>query len=253
VTHQEFAAALSQQLATVIGALVDGSAMVSPSAVAPPGGAQWLATLDAGRGPETACTVAFDEAGVLALTAVTSGVDTAPPAAMIVDTLREMVAQALGAIAPHDAAQGVPYRVVQLVRVPALAAPGTERTAVTITTSAVAAPLVVTISGVVDPARAAAAATVGASPAPSDRMDVILDIELPLVVRFGRTEMPLRSLARMGPGSLIDLGRSADDPVELLVSNRVVARGEVVVVGGNYGVRVLDVVSPRSRARSMEV
>ena len=57
----------------------------------------------------------------------------------------------------------------------------------------------------------------------------------------------------MGPGSLIDHGRSADDPVELLVSNRVVARGEVVVVGGNYGVRVLDVISPRSRMRSMEV
>jgi flagellar motor switch protein FliN/FliY len=86
-----------------------------------------------------------------------------------------------------------------------------------------------------------------------DRFDVILDIELPLVVRFGRTEMSLRSLTKIGPGSLIDLGRSADDPVELLVSNRVVARGEVVVVGGNYGVRVLDVVSPRHRARAMEV
>ena len=68
-------------------------------------------------------------------------------------------------------------------------------------------------------------------------IDVILDIELPLVVRFGRTELPLRALARLGPGSLIDLGRSADDPVDVLVSNRVVARGEVVVVGGNYGVR----------------
>src|SRR6187397_1319474 len=78
-----------------------------------------------------------------------------------------------------------------------------------------------------------------------DRIDVILDIDLPLVVRFGRTELPLKTLARMGPGSLIDLGRSADDPVEVLVSNRVVARGEVVIVGGNYGVRILDVVSPK--------
>ena len=90
------------------------------------------------------------------------------------------------------------------------------------------------------------------APAESDRLDAILDIELPLVVRFGRTELPLRALAHLGPGSLIDLGRSADDPVDLLVSNRVVARGEVVVVGGNYGVRVLDVVSPRDRVRPME-
>ena len=87
---------------------------------------------------------------------------------------------------------------------------------------------------------------------PADRIDVILDIDLPLIVRFGRTELPLRTLARMGPGSLIDLGRSADDPVDVLVSHRVVARGEVVIVGGNYGVRILDVVSPKERIRSME-
>jgi flagellar motor switch protein FliN/FliY len=64
--------------------------------------------------------------------------------------------------------------------------------------------------------------------------------------------MPLKSLTRIGPGSLIDLGRSPDDPVEILVSNRVVARGEVVIVSGNYGIRILDVVSPRDRARTLE-
>jgi flagellar motor switch protein FliN/FliY len=191
---------------------------------------------------------------------VTSGLDTTPPDAMVLDTLREIVAQALGAIAPHEDVLGAPTRLVQIARVPdgasAAQARGAERTCVTIATSAVPVPLVVTIAGQVDPAQmpmAADSAGLGAPAASVDRMDVIFDIELPLVVRFGRTEMPLRSLTRMGPGSLIDLGRSADDPVELLVSNRVVARGEVVVVGGNYGVRVLDVVSPRNRVRSMEV
>jgi flagellar motor switch protein FliN/FliY len=82
---------------------------------------------------------------------------------------------------------------------------------------------------------------------------VILDIDLPLVVRFGRTELPLRTLTRLSPGSVIELGRSPDDPVELLVSDRVIARGEVVIVGGNYGVRILDVVSTSERVRSMEV
>src|SRR5215510_2519650 len=84
------------------------------------------------------------------------------------------------------------------------------------------------------------------------RINVILDIDLPVVVRFGRTDMPLRALTRLGPGSVIDLGRSPDDPVEVLVSNRVVARGEVVIVAGSYGIRILDVVSQRERVRSME-
>ena len=83
-------------------------------------------------------------------------------------------------------------------------------------------------------------------------VDVILDIDLPVVVRFGHTELPIRALTRLGPGSVIDLGRSPDDPVEVLVSNRVVAHGEVVIVGGNYGVRILDVASQSERARSME-
>ena len=88
---------------------------------------------------------------------------------------------------------------------------------------------------------------------PESRIEVILDIDLPVVVRFGRTELPLRTLTRLGPGSVIDLGRSPDDPVEVMVSDRVIARGEVVVVGGNYGIRILDVVSPSERMRSMEV
>ena len=87
---------------------------------------------------------------------------------------------------------------------------------------------------------------------PESRIDVILDIDLPVVVRFGHTELPLRALTRLGPGSVIDLGRSPDDPVELMVSDRVIARGEVIVVGGNYGIRILDVVSTSERMRSME-
>jgi flagellar motor switch protein FliN/FliY len=81
---------------------------------------------------------------------------------------------------------------------------------------------------------------------------VILDIDLPVVVRFGHTEMSIKALTRIGPGSVIDLGRSPDDPVEILVSDRVVAHGEVVVIGGNYGIRILDVASPAERMRTVE-
>jgi flagellar motor switch protein FliN len=98
----------------------------------------------------------------------------------------------------------------------------------------------------------AAAAAAEADASIGSRLDVILDIDLPVVVRFGHTEMPIRALSRLGPGSVIDLGRSPDEPVEVLVSNRVVARGEVVIVGGNYGVRILDVTSQSERARSLE-
>jgi flagellar motor switch protein FliN/FliY len=91
-----------------------------------------------------------------------------------------------------------------------------------------------------------------AAATPESRIGVILDIDLPVVVRFGRTEMAIRSLARLGPGSVLDLGRSPDDPVEILVSGQVVATGEVVVVAGNYGVRILDVMSPSERVPLME-
>jgi flagellar motor switch protein FliN len=81
---------------------------------------------------------------------------------------------------------------------------------------------------------------------PADlRLDAVLDVDLPLVVRFGRAIMPLRALADLGPGSVIDMGRSPDEPVELLVGERVIARGEVVIVGGNYGVRITELATSR--------
>ena len=85
-----------------------------------------------------------------------------------------------------------------------------------------------------------------------ENLDVILDIDLPLSVRFGHAELTLDALTKLGPGSLIELARLPDDPVELLVNGKLVARGEVVVVGGNYGVRVHEVVSAEERIRTLE-
>lgn len=86
----------------------------------------------------------------------------------------------------------------------------------------------------------------------SNNLDLVLDVELPLVVRFGRTVMNLKTLIGLGPGSIVDMGRSPDDPVELLVSDKVVAYGEVVIVDGSYGLRITEVVSRGDRSRSME-
>ncbi len=83
-------------------------------------------------------------------------------------------------------------------------------------------------------------------------LELVLDVELPLVVRFGRTVMSLKALSGLGPGSIVDMGRSPDDPVELLVSDKVVAYGEVVIVDGNYGLRITDLVSKSDRMRAVE-
>lgn len=107
----------------------------------------------------------------------------------------------------------------------------------------------------VEAALAAPEAFVAGAQQPADadhaagRIGVILGIDLPVVVRFGRTELPIRTLCKLGPGSVIELGRSPDDPVEVLVGDRVVARGEVVIVGGNYGIRILEVITNPFRER----
>ena len=87
---------------------------------------------------------------------------------------------------------------------------------------------------------------------PTGNLDVVLDIELPLSVRFGSTVMSIRSLSALGPGSIVDMGRSPDDPVEVLVCGRVIARAEVVIVGGRYGVRITDLTSAAERLRALE-
>jgi len=133
---------------------------------------------------------------------------------------------------------------------------GTEQPTVTAEPTAPVAPGTPETVGAVVPneiaataADAAASAAMPAADNAAGRIGVILGIDLPVVVRFGRTEMPIRALARLGPGSVIELGRSPGDPVEMLVSDRIVARGEVVIVGGNYGIRIVDVVSNPFRER----
>lgn len=90
-----------------------------------------------------------------------------------------------------------------------------------------------------------------AQPTSDSRLEAVLEVDLPLVVRFGRAVMPLRSVAELSPGAVVDMGRTPDEPVELLVGERLVARGEVVIVGGNYGVRITELTSGR-RAADLE-
>jgi flagellar motor switch protein FliN len=253
----ELSAALASELAGVFGALLDTQVVTTPTDVRP-SGRQWIAVIKSDSSAHGVGEICFDEVGAASATALIMGLNETPPDASILDTLREALTQALSSF-KENSTHGVLLRVAQLdtkekASVPAVAGCMFEA-------AGMAAPLLVSFGGSLDLAEEESAADAAAAHAvlehpseesPADRIDVILDIDLPLIVRFGRTELPLRTLARMGPGSLIDLGRGADDPVDVLVSNRVVARGEVVIVGGNYGVRILDVVSPKERIRSME-
>jgi len=82
-------------------------------------------------------------------------------------------------------------------------------------------------------------------------LDLILDFEVAVSVRFGKREMTLGEILKLGNGTLIELDKSADDPVELLVNHSLLAKGEVVVADGYYAVRITQVDSPADRIRSL--
>jgi len=255
--NREFAGALVDDLAIVVGAMIDAAASVVPGA--PAMGRQWVVEIRATGGLEGTFTLVLDYDGAVAVTKLMTGIEGDVPAEALLGTLREGLAQAISALALKPVARGAKLTVARLDEQSDLVPEG-EWGAHAIAAEKLPTPLSLTVWGALsvpqaDPAPVAvqaAAAPAPAAQAADSRIEVLLDIDLPLVVRFGRTELPLRQLTRLGPGSVIDLGRSPDDLVEVLVSNRVVARGEVVVVSGNYGIRILDVVSQRERVRSME-
>jgi flagellar motor switch protein FliN/FliY len=82
-------------------------------------------------------------------------------------------------------------------------------------------------------------------------MDLLLDVELPVSVSFGKTEIPMKDVLKLTTGSIVELNRGVNEPVEVLVNHCLIARGEVVVVEGNYGVRIQQIVSRTDRLRSV--
>jgi flagellar motor switch protein FliN/FliY len=93
---------------------------------------------------------------------------------------------------------------------------------------------------------------VAAGPAhDTGNLDLLLDIQLPVVVRMGQTEMQMGELLKLTPGSILELNRSADAPVELLVNGKLIAKGEVVVVDGNFAFRITEIDTRAARIRSL--
>ncbi len=82
-------------------------------------------------------------------------------------------------------------------------------------------------------------------------IDLLLDVELPIAVSFGECEMPLKDILKLAAGSVIELDKSVNDPVTVIVNQKPIAKGEVVMVDGNYGVRIVEVESTADRIRSL--
>lgn len=82
-------------------------------------------------------------------------------------------------------------------------------------------------------------------------VELLLDVELEASLRFGSKEMPLNEVLELGPGDVVQLERHVSDPIDLIVGDKIVARGEVVLVNGNFGLRVTEVAEPRKSLESI--
>jgi flagellar motor switch protein FliN len=242
MTREHLIERLAAELTRVVGALLETATTQRPAKARGEAGFG-VSIMAAGDVHFGELQVSVARPGAQALAATLHGEAGMPTDSVVLDTLEEVCQQALAAL---DAAEvGATLTVARRGVIATLPDP-LSGTALEIVGAGREEHLYVTIAGDL------AITADRSQPARSKTLDVIMDIDLPLVVRFGRTTLPLRALTALGPGSVIDLGRSPDDPVDVLISNRVVARGEVVIVAGNYGVRVRDVVSPAERARSLE-
>ncbi|MBM3810698.1 MAG: flagellar motor switch protein FliN [Acidimicrobiia bacterium] len=106
------------------------------------------------------------------------------------------------------------------------------------------------------PASSGPGTALAESPAPGlpdtrQTISLLFDVELPLSISFGRAHLTLKEVLKLTSGSIVELNRTVVEPVEIIINNCVIARGEVVVVEGNYGVRINQIVSRNERLRTL--
>jgi len=85
----------------------------------------------------------------------------------------------------------------------------------------------------------------------SRNIELLMDVDLPIAIELGRTKLSIADILALGPGSVVELNKLAGEPVDLLVNQRVVARGEVVVVDENFGLRITQLMTPEERLRAL--
>lgn len=235
--------ALADEFRAAVEAIVGHS--LTANATAAPAGSGWGTPIAVSGRLEGRLTVWVDDAGVAAIAAAMMGTDEAPEASVAADMLKGLWAQAVAVTMLKATLAGV-----------ALAAGPTAAGTLPDDGAGLALRDGEAVLGTLSMAGAVTVTPAAAAPPRADypgNLAALLDIDLPLVVRFARTEMSLRSLAQLGPGSMVDMGRSPDAPVQLIIGSQVIAEGEVVVVSGNYGVRITSLVSAADRLRAMEL
>jgi len=92
----------------------------------------------------------------------------------------------------------------------------------------------------------------GVSDKEKERLELLLDIKLDISIELGRTRMLLRDILELGPGSVIELDKMAGESVDLLINNKKLAEGEVVVVDENFGVRITHLISMQERIKMLQ-
>lgn len=87
---------------------------------------------------------------------------------------------------------------------------------------------------------------------PVQSLDFILDVPLKLTVELGRSRMAVREILQLAQGSVVELTKFAGEPLEVLVNDKLIARGEVVVVNEKFGIRLTDIISPVERIEQLK-
>ncbi len=87
---------------------------------------------------------------------------------------------------------------------------------------------------------------------PPTNLDLLLGVTLRVAVELGRTKMSIESILKLGPGAVVELDKLAGEPVDVLVNDRLIARGEVVVIDDRFGVRITDVLPPAQRLNTLK-
>jgi len=86
----------------------------------------------------------------------------------------------------------------------------------------------------------------------AQNIKLLMDVELPVSIELGRTRMHISEILTLGPGSVVELDKLVGEPVDLLVNRKKVARGEVVVVEENFGLRITQLISPEERLKNLQ-
>jgi flagellar motor switch protein FliN/FliY len=202
--------------------------------------------------------VLVPEADALAWLGALGGAEAGPPAlreadqrAPLADLAAEMLAAAAVSLAGRGPAPSlVDLRVVEAADDPALA----EAVLLPGRLLAEGGPEARAVVGVPAALEALLAAPDAGAPAPAGRtagLDMLLDIAMPITVELGRTRMLIRDILALGPGSVVELDRLAGEPVDLLVNDRPIAKGEVVVIDESFGIRLTQITHAADRIRSL--